>query len=137
MPKMNMEKDVKKLLEGYEKHTGSDLKVQKTPGAPGMTPSKSGLEEPKDIDNYRSFVVHLMWYTTNLGPVVENTARDLSVHMSHPGPEHWKALGRLIGYLKGKRQKAYSSESLRFLKPLFFVIVIIPWIRIQERVSEV
>ena len=43
-----------------------------------------------------------MWYTTNVGPDMENAARELAVHMSHPGTEHWKALGRLIEYLKGK-----------------------------------
>ena len=36
-------KDVNKLVEGYEKYIGSDLKVQKTPGAPGTTIIKSDL----------------------------------------------------------------------------------------------
>ena len=43
-----------------------------------------------------------MWYTTKVGPDMENAARELTVHMSHPGPDHWKALGSLIGYIKGK-----------------------------------
>ena len=55
-----------------------------------------------------------MWYTTNVGPAVANAARELAVQMSHPGPEHWKALGNLIGYLKGKETKKLLSESLRF-----------------------
>ena len=38
--KIIMEKDVKKLVEGYEKYTGSDVKVQKTPGDPGTILSK-------------------------------------------------------------------------------------------------
>ena len=50
--KMTMEKDVKKLVEGYKKYTGSCVKVQKTPCAPGTTLSKSDLEEPQDIDKY-------------------------------------------------------------------------------------
>ena len=62
--KTTMEKDVKKLVEGYKKLIGSETRVHKTPGAPGTTLSKSEFEEPKDIDKYRSFVVHLMWYTT-------------------------------------------------------------------------
>ena len=100
--KMTMEKGVKKLVEGYEKYTGSDLRVQKTPGDPGTNLSKSELEDPDNINTYRSFVGQLMWYTTKVGPDLENTAMELAVHMSHPGPEHWKGLGRLIGYLKGK-----------------------------------
>ena len=51
--KMTMEKDVKKLVEGNKNYTGSDLRVQKTPGAPGMTISKSDLEEPDDRNKYR------------------------------------------------------------------------------------
>ena len=34
-----------------------------------------------------------------------NAARGLVVHMSHPGTEHCKALGHLIGYIKGKQTK--------------------------------
>ena len=48
--KMAMEKDVKKLVEGYKKYTGSDLRVKKTPGAPGTTLSKSYLGEPDNIN---------------------------------------------------------------------------------------
>ena len=72
---MTMEKDAKKLVEGYGKYTGSDLRVQKNPGYPGTTLSKSYLEEPDNIDNYRSFMGQLMWYTTKVGPDVANTAR--------------------------------------------------------------
>ena len=42
--KMTMENDVNKMVEGYEKYTGSGIKVQKTPGAPGTTLSKSDLK---------------------------------------------------------------------------------------------
>ena len=93
---------LKKLVEDYEKCTGGDLKVQKTTGALGTTISKSNLEETDKINKYRSFVVKLMRYTANVGPDVENEARELAVQMSYLGTEHWKTLGRLIGYLKGK-----------------------------------
>ena len=101
--KMTMYKDVKNLVEGYENYTGSDLKVQKTPGDPGTTLSKSDLEEPDNTNNkYITFVGQIMCYITKMVPDVENVAMELTVHMSHPGPEHWKALGHFIGYLKGK-----------------------------------
>ena len=67
---MNMEKDVKKLVEGYEKNTWSDLRVHKTPGAPFTTLNKSDLEVPDNINTYISFVGQLMWYTTKVGPDV-------------------------------------------------------------------
>ena len=56
-----MEKNVRKLVEGYVKFIGSGVKVQKTPGDPGKTLSKSEIEEPRYIDNYRSFLGMLMW----------------------------------------------------------------------------
>ena len=57
-----------------------------------------------------------MWYTTKVGPDVANTARELVVHMSHPGPENWKALGHLIGYLKGKETKGIIIRKPKVLK---------------------
>ena len=41
--KMTMEKDFNKLVAGYEKCTGSDVKVQKIRGALDKTLSKSEL----------------------------------------------------------------------------------------------
>ena len=38
-----VEKDVKKLVEGYKNYMGSDLRVQKNPRAQGRTLSKSDL----------------------------------------------------------------------------------------------
>ena len=43
--KMTMEEDVNVLIEGYKKYTGSDVKFQKTHGAPDTTISKSDLEK--------------------------------------------------------------------------------------------
>ena len=80
-----MEKDAKNLIEGYENYTGSDLRVQKYLRAPGMTLSKSDLEEQYNINNYRSFVGQLMWYATKVVTDKTNAARELAVHMSHSG----------------------------------------------------
>ena len=100
--KMTTEKDVKTIVEGCENYRGSYLRVQKNPKAPGTTLSKSDLEDTDNMNKYRSFVGQSMWYTTELGPGVENAAREFEVHMSHPGTDHWEALGCLIGYIKGK-----------------------------------
>ena len=51
--KTTTEKYVEKLVEDYEKNNGGDVKVHKTSGTLGTTPSKSDLEEPQDINNYR------------------------------------------------------------------------------------
>ena len=61
-----------------------------------------------------------MWYTTKVGTDVANAAIDLSLHIIHPGLEHWKALGRLIGYLKGKETKSIVIREPNFLKAIMF-----------------
>ena len=57
-----------------------------------------------------------MRYTTNVVPDMANVARELAVHMSHHGMEHWKVLGRLIGYLKGKCKKGIIIRKPKVLK---------------------
>ena len=54
--KMTMDKDIKILVDGYRKFTGSDFKVQKTPGDPGTTICNRKIKDPADIDKYRSFM---------------------------------------------------------------------------------
>ena len=61
-----------------------------------------------------------MWYTTKVGPDVANTARQLEVHMSHLRPEHWKALGCLIGYIIVKDTKFIVIRNHKFLKQVIF-----------------
>ena len=62
----------------------------------------------------------LMWYTTKVGSGVENAAIELAVYMIHPGMENWKALGRLIGYLKGKETKGIVIRNPKVLKAVMF-----------------
>ena len=49
-----------------------------------------------------------------------NLARELAVHMNHPGPEHWKSLGRLIGSLKVKETKGIIIIKPKVLKEFMF-----------------
>ena len=62
----------------------------------------------------------LMWYTTNMVPGVENVSRELAIHTNHTGPEHWKALGFLIGYLKVKKTKGIIVRNPKVLKAVIF-----------------
>ena len=81
-----------------------------------MTLSKSGLEKSDNINKYISLLGQLMWSTNKVLPDVANAARELVVHMSHPGPEHWKALGNLIGYLKGKNNRGIIIRKPKVMK---------------------
>ena len=61
-----------------------------------------------------------MWYTTKVGPDVDKASRELKAHINHPGPEHWKALGCLIEYLKGKETKGIIIINPMVLKEVMF-----------------
>ena len=61
-----------------------------------------------------------MWYTTNVGTDVANTERKLAVHMSHLGPEHWKALERLIVYLKCNYNNGIIIRKPKVMKSVMF-----------------
>ena len=118
--KTTMDKYAKKIVECYKKYTGSDLRIQKTPGSLGTTLSKIDLEYPDNINKYRSFVGQLMWYTTNVGPDVSNVTKEFPVHMSNPDPEHLKSMGRLIVYLKVKESKGIITRKLKVMKEVMF-----------------
>ena len=49
-----------------------------------------------------------------------NMAMELAVHTIHTGTEHWKSLGRLIGYLKGKETKCIIIRKPKVLKAVMF-----------------
>ena len=61
-----------------------------------------------------------MWYTTKVGPDVANAAREFAVHMSHPGTEHWKALGRFIVSLKGEKIIGIIIRKPKVMKAVMF-----------------
>ena len=44
------------------------------------------------LEEYRSLVGKLMYYTIKVGPDCANIARDLARHMANPGKEQWKAM---------------------------------------------
>ena len=53
-----------------------------------------------DIDMYRYLVGQVMFFATKLRPTIGNAVRVLSRFMENPSQTYWKALGRLIGYMK-------------------------------------
>ena len=61
-----------------------------------------------------------MWYTTKVVPDVANATRELALNMSNPGTEHWKELGRFLGYLKGKDTKGIFIRNPKVMKADIF-----------------
>ena len=95
-----MKDTAESFIRKYEEYT-EKAKIADTPGYRNQVLQKN---EGKivDIENYRSLVQKLLFYIVKVGPDCTNTGRDLARHMSNPGAEHWKAMGRIAGYLKSK-----------------------------------
>ena len=109
-----MDKKVKSTIDYYEKHTGKPVKEASTPGIPNEV-LKKHEGTPIDIDQYRSLVGRIMFFSTKVCPKIGAATRALSTHMSNPGPSHWKAMDRLVGYLKHMELKGvYYLEPHNF-----------------------
>ena len=106
-----MDKKVQELVSKYEKHSKTSAKRYESPGKPGETLTK-WEGEPQDIDAYRSITGLAMFFGTKMGPKPSNAIRSISRFMSNPGKEHWKAIGRLIGYLKHAK-----FNGIRYVEP--------------------
>jgi hypothetical protein len=52
------------------------------------------------LEEFRSLVGKIMYYTTKLAPVSNNAARELASHLSNPAEEHWIELGKCVGSLR-------------------------------------
>ncbi len=115
--KATMNKKVKATIQKYEEYIGKEAKVYESPGKPHEYLSKNE-EEAIDIDEYRSIVGQLMFFTTKLGPKLGNATRALSGFMSSPGKTHWAALGRVIGYVKGMKMKG-----ILYVEPESFKVI--------------
>jgi hypothetical protein len=102
------------IIGDYEKHVGRTIKEAKTPGFPGTTLTKSSDKEAEGIETekYRSLVGKIMYYVVKIAPDCANAARELSQYMAQPTAEHWRAMERLVGYLKHK-----GSHHLIYRKP--------------------
>ena len=109
-----MKKKVDAAVTSYENHVDKEVHTHRTPGIPNLQLVKHN-GEPDDIDMYRSFVGQVMFFTTKVGLKTGAATCALSAHMSNPGPIHWKALERLIGFLKGMKLKGVT-----YLEPRIF-----------------
>ena len=97
-----MPKLIEEIIDNYKIATRKEVKIYTTQGTPGKCLMKH-TGEPVKLDAYRSLVGKVMYYTTKLAPELSNAARELASHLSNPGEEHWHELGRLVGYLRQKK----------------------------------
>ena len=99
--KVTMDTMIKEIVELYEKVTGKKVKDQLIPGYPNKWLTKL-KDESKIVrqKEYRSLVGKILYYVNKMDVACSNAVRELAQHLDSPGEEHWKALGRLVGYLK-------------------------------------
>jgi hypothetical protein len=105
----SMIEDITKL---YTETTKERIKHFNTPAYPGTTLTKNEAPEPENIDAYRSIVGKLLYLMTKVAPNIANAVRELATHLSNPGKQHWRAVGRLVGYLD-----AHGKQGLTFRQP--------------------
>ena len=75
-------KDIDWFMDGLEKR----FKITRD----GILSKHLGVhyDDPVDIDEYRSLVGQVMFFTTKVGLKTGAATRALSAHMSNPGPSH-------------------------------------------------
>jgi hypothetical protein len=100
----SLPKTREEIINHFEKVTGKTVKEAQTPGYPRKYLRKHE-GEPDRIDEYRSIVGKILYYAKKVSPDMNNAARELAQFLSNPGPEHWKALARSVGYIKANHFK--------------------------------
>jgi hypothetical protein len=79
-----LEPNMPKLIQEIIDATGNEAKIHSTPGIPGKFLMKHTAERIK-IYEYRVLVGEIIYYNTKLAPELNNAARELESHLSHPG----------------------------------------------------
>ena len=94
-----MIKKANTIVEHYERHTNGEVKESETPGIPNEHLLKN--EGPTvDLDDFRSLVGKVIFFSTKVCPKVGAAVRALSSHMPNPGAAYWNSMKRLDGFIK-------------------------------------
>ena len=116
----SMPKLIEEIIDNYKIATGKEAKIYTTPGYTQEKCPMKHTGDPVKLDAYRSLVGKVMYYTTKLAPELSNAARErLASHLSNPGEEHWHELGRLVGYLRQKKNLNLIYRKPRELRSIF------------------
>jgi Reverse transcriptase (RNA-dependent DNA polymerase) len=116
----SMKKLEEEIVKKFESVTERTARLVNTPGYPGKYLTKNE-GDPVDIENYRSIVGKIMYYATKIAPDVCNAARELAQHLSSPGEEHWKAMERVVGYIKAEHYEGLVYRKPKALRPISIV----------------
>ena len=98
-----MDDKAEETIRFYEKATGHTPRIQKTPGKLGEILGKDD-ENAVNHEEYRTVVKKLMFYDTKISLECSYAWGQLARQMDNSSGQHWEAMGRLVGYLKRKKQ---------------------------------
>ena len=99
---LSMNDKADEIIKCYEKVTGLTPRKQLAPGKPGEV-LKRHDGKPVKYQEYRSVLGKLMFYVTKVRPECSFACGQLARQMHNPNEEHWEAMGRIVGYLRGKQ----------------------------------
>jgi Reverse transcriptase (RNA-dependent DNA polymerase) len=108
--KIHQDGYIKDIIQLYEELHGPPKSFE-TPGYPGDFLARNTGEEA-DKTNYRSIVGKLLFALKKTYPELANSVRMCAQHMDRPGNDHWRAIARIVGYLKHK-----ANHGMIFRKP--------------------
>lgn len=116
---LSMNDKANEVIQSYEKATGHTPRRQKTPGKPGEVLVKNEGSVIKH-DEYRSVLGKLMFYVTKSAPECSYACGQLARQMHNPGDQHWEAMGRIVGYLKGKEKHELVLRRPKLMRIISF-----------------
>jgi hypothetical protein len=90
------------IMRKFKSFVKREIKPTTMPGYPRKHLIKYD-GEAVHLDEYRSMVGKVLYYAKKVAPDMNNAVRELAQFLSKPGPEHWKALERCVGYVKSNR----------------------------------
>jgi len=94
-------------IDQLERFLQREVMIRPTPGKPGQYLQKND-EDALNIDEYRSLVGQITFFTTKLCPKTGKACCALSGFMSNPYEVHWKALERTVGFIKGMKLRGVT-----------------------------
>ena len=99
-----MEDKANKIIRSCEQATtGLTPRVQKTSGKLGEVLMKHE-GEPEINSEYRTVLGKLIFYVTKVSPECSYACGQLACQIHNLNKSHWKAVGRIIGYVRGRQK---------------------------------
>ena len=107
------------IVDLLTKYNMSDCSTEATPMddrkrlSKDMSPVTAAEKAEMEKVPYREAVGSLLWLSNGTRPDISYAVSQVAKYMSNPGMEHWKAVKRILRYLKGTmdRKIVYNGKS--------------------------